>query len=136
MKFTVRLLVLSCLAMPTMLLAQKADGYAYQENAAFVPGLYEAARDAQVYLDLDAKAVEKGVFIKKGTRISIYSAGHHGAEPPSTNWFNLTEGQECNGKILAWDNYGWVGVLGKDFTRIRDLPAPIRAKGLITNCAG
>lgn len=135
MKLVEYTLALVCLSVPALASSQKADGYAYQENDNFTPGIYEAAVDAKVYFDIDKKAVEKGALIKKGTRISVYSAGYHGAQPPSIDWFNLDGGQECNGKILPWEKLGWIGVLKMDFTRVKDLPQPIYKNGIITNCA-
>lgn len=135
MKLVINLLAITCLSVPAFASAQKADGYAYQQNDNFPPGVYEAVVDAKVYFDIDKKAVEKGSLIKKGTRISVYSAGYHGTQPPSIDWFNLGDGQECNGKLLPWDKLGWIGVLKKDFTRVGDLPKPIYKNGLITNCA-
>lgn len=135
MKLLINLLAVVCLNVPTISWAQKADGYDYQENDNFPPGIYEAVVDAKVYFDINKKMVEKGVLIKKGTRVSVYSAGYHSAQPPSIDWLYLGEGQECNGKILPWDKLGWIGTLKKDFTRVEDLPRPIKKNGLITNCA-
>jgi len=122
------------LLIPAKSFAQKADGYAFQQNEKFSPGMYEAIRDAKVYFDVDNKAINKKLVIKKGTKISVYSAGHHGAKPPSDDWFDLGEGQECNGNILPWKDLGWVGVQKKDFKRITDLLKPVLNKGIITNC--
>jgi hypothetical protein len=125
MKLVTNLLAVTCLTMSGVSWAQKADGYAWEPNDNLRPGIYQARVDAKVYFDIDKKAIEKGVIVKKGTRISVYSAGYHSAQPPSIDWFNLSEGQECNGKVLAWDKFGWIGVLKKDFTRVGDLPKPI-----------
>ncbi len=135
MKLVTNLLAVTCLTMSGVAWAQKADGYAWEPNDNFRPGIYQARVDAKVYFDIDKKAIKKGVIVKKGTRISVYSAGYHSAQPPSIDWFNLSEGQECNGKVLPWGEFGWIGVLKKDFTRVGDLPKPIYKNGLITNCA-
>jgi uncharacterized protein len=111
----------------------RADGYAFREHATFSPGIYEAVVDAKVYSDIDETAAHERLRIKKGTRINVYSAGHHGGTPPSTDWMQL--GGDCNGKILAWDTFGWIGTLSKDFRRVGDLAVPIYEKGVITNCA-
>lgn len=114
--------------------AQKASGYAYEENDNFKPGLFEAIKDAAVYYDIDSTAIAKNVIIKKGTLISVYSAGYSLAEEPSTKWFNLSFGKECNGELIPWGKISWIGVLEKDFRRIKDLPGPIYKKSRITNC--
>lgn len=134
MKLGINLLALACLSMSAIAWAQKADGYAYQQNDNFPPGIYEAVEDAKVYFDIDKKSVEKKALIKKGARISVYSAGYHSAQPASIDWFNLGEGQECNGKLLPWDKLGWIGVLKQDFKRVESLPKPSKRNGLITNC--
>ena len=121
-----------CLLLPGSVLAQKADGYYYNPNENFRPGLYEAITDAKVYYDIDEKAVNNGLVIKKGTRVRVYSAGFQQFEEPSTDWFNI--GGECNEKILPWDRLGWVGVQRKDFRRIVDLQPPIYEKGQVINC--
>lgn len=113
--------------------AVKADGYAYRENETFPPGIYEAVVDAKVYFDIDETAVGEGLRVKKGTRINVYSAGYHSDQRPSMDWMQL--GGECNGKILAWETFGWIGTLAKDFRRVGDLAAPIYKDGVITNCA-
>lgn len=135
MKRVIMLLASVCLSMPLSSLAQKADGYDYQNNDNFPPGVYEAVVDAKVYFDIDKKSVEKSVRLKKGTRISVYSAGYHGSQSPSIDWFNLGDGQECNGKILPWEKFGWIGAVKKDFIRVADLPKPIYKNGIIINCA-
>jgi hypothetical protein len=134
-KLVISLVAVTYLYMPITSWAQEADGYAFQVNENFTPGIYEALVDAKVYYDIDKKAVQKDSFIKKGTQISVYSAGYHGAQQPSIDWLNLSEGQECNGKILPWEKFGWIGTLIKDFKRIGDLPKPIYKNGIITNCA-
>jgi hypothetical protein len=115
-------------------IAEKASGYYYQPNENFPPGIYEAIVDAKVYFDVEKSAVMKGLIIKKGKKISVYSAGYHMGQPPSIDWFDLSDGQECNENILNWKDLGWVGVLKKDFNRTDALPQPIYKNGVITNC--
>jgi len=121
------------LSMPVVALAQKADGYSYNQNDRFSPGLYEAIVDAKVFSDIDRKAAYKGLLIRKGMRVRVYSAGYHAAQQPSMDWLGL--GAECNGAILPWKDFGWVGALMVDFKRVGDLSGPMYEKGLITNCA-
>jgi hypothetical protein len=135
MKLVTKLLAVTCLTVSGVAWAQKADGYAWEPNDNFRPGVYEATVNAKVYFDIDKKAIKKGVIVKKGTRISVYSAGYDRAQPRSIDWFNLSEGQECNGKVLPWDEFGWIGGLKRDFRRVGDLPKPIYKNGLITNCS-
>ena len=58
--------------------AQKADGYAYREKEDFFPGLYRATADVKVYFDLYKESINNGVIIKRGTLVSVDSAGYHG----------------------------------------------------------
>ncbi len=110
----------------------KADGYLYQENENFTPGVYESIVNAKVYFDVDKDSFDKKLFIKKGIKINVYSAGYNGTEQPSINWLNLNS--DCNGNILPWKDLGWIGVLSKDFKRVGDLPELIYKNGVYTNC--
>ena len=65
MKLVTNLLGGTCLIMSGVWCAQKADGYAYQQNDNFHPGIYEATVDAKVYFDIDKKAIENGIILKK-----------------------------------------------------------------------
>lgn len=126
-------LAISVVFLPASAFALAAGG-AYLGLDNFPPGVYEAVRAAKVYSDLDNKAVEKGLLIKKGTRINVYSAGHSMDKAASTEWFNLSEATECNGKVLPWEKFAWLGVKSKDFKRVADLEAPSRQNGIVTNC--
>jgi len=132
MKFSVSYAMLILLLTPTLSIGQKADGYYYKGNNNFPPGVYEAIRDAKIYYDIYEKAFDKGILIKKGTRINVYSAGYHEGDKPSIDWFSLDA--DCNGTILKWDNFGMIFVKNTDFKRIAKLPDRIRGKGGITNC--
>lgn len=112
--------------------AQMADGYAYREKEDFLPGLYRATADVKVYFDLYKESINNGVIIKRGTLVSVDSAGYHGGEEVSTQWFQLS--QDCNDNLLPWDKLGWVGVLEKDFVRVANLPQPRRTKDYKVNC--
>lgn len=111
-----------------------AVGGDYMPLENFPPGVYEAKTTVKVYYDLENKAVEKGVTIKKGSKVNVYSAGHKMNQKPSIEWFNLSEASECNGNLLPWDKFAWAGVKSKDFKRVGDLEAPKLDKGIVTNC--
>lgn len=68
--------------------AQHPSGYAYRPVLCFPPGLYEAVVDAKVYYEIAPPEAEEGVVVKKGTRLSVYSAGDViGGE--SITWLDL-----------------------------------------------
>lgn len=124
------LLVFSLLV-SSKIYAVKADGYAYIEDGDFIPGVYQAINDAKVYYDTYDNSINKGLSIKRGTKVVIYSSG---IGDVAERWFDLNEGKECNGNLLPWSKLGFIGVLKKDFIRVSDAAAPIYERGLITNC--
>lgn len=132
MKRIIQLLTLVSFAVPAI--SQAADGDAFKQNRKFPPGVYEAVTDAAVYFDIDRAAIEKGVVIKKGTRIYVYTAGNHSTRTPSFDWFSLSETQNCNANLLQWDRFAWAGVMKKDFYRVGSLPKPVYRNGLVSNC--
>jgi hypothetical protein len=132
MKRIIQLLTLVSFAVPAI--SQAADGDAFKQNRKFPPGVYEAVTDASVYFDIDRAAIEKGVVIKKGTRINVYTAGNHSTRSPSFDWFSLSETQNCNSSLLPWDRFAWAGVMKKDFYRVGNLPKPVYRNGLVSNC--
>ena len=132
MKRIIQLLTMVSFAVPAI--SQAADGEAFKQNRKFPPGVYEAVVDANVYFDIDRAAIEKGVLIKKGTRINVYTAGNHSTRTASFDWFSLSETQNCNGNLLQWDRFAWAGVMKKDFYRVGNLPKPVYKNGLVSNC--
>ncbi len=110
-----------------------ASGY-YEEQENFRPGIYEAKVNAKVYYDLSGDSFHPTHRIKKGTRVSVYSAGKNSTRKPSVAWFNLSDGRECNPDTLPWGDIAWIGVHATDFKRVDSLPEPVFKSGRISNC--
>jgi hypothetical protein len=100
----------------------------------FSPGMFEAIRDTPLHRDATEEDVVANRYIKQGTRINVFSAGHSTDSTPSDDWLELSQAKECNPNVVPEELVGWIGVRSSDFRRLGDIPKPDFIDGKIINC--